>query len=297
MLVTVGLVVRNCEDTINDAVESIANQDFPKELTEVIAVNDGCTDETIPIIINGLRKTGINLRVLSTKERGLGAARQLAVDNASGKYIVWVDGDMELPKDHVRKQVEFMEKHPQVAKARGKWKWKGKETLTANLEKMRLLDYESRHSKTDDPASKFVGIGGSICRVEALRQVGGFTVNIKGAGEDVDIAAKMSKAGWKLEFTEAEFYHGFKKTWSDLWKQYVWYGYGSHFVNHKHVGFFQTWKRTPPAAFVQGIMDSASAYKITNQKISFLLPIQYFFKQTAWCLGFLEAHLGNYGHS
>ncbi|MEM5867131.1 MAG: glycosyltransferase [Candidatus Aenigmatarchaeota archaeon] len=38
----------------------------------------------------------------------------VVVKNASGKYIIWVDCDMILPKDHVQKQVEFMEQNPKV---------------------------------------------------------------------------------------------------------------------------------------------------------------------------------------
>ncbi len=297
MLVTIGLVVRNCENTINDAVQSITAQDFPKNLTEVIAIDDRCTDETIPRIVKGLDKTGIQLRVFRTSGKGLGAARQLVVNHATGKYIVWVDGDMTLPKDHVRKQVEFMETNPEVGKARARWKSNEKQNLVSSLENVRLLNYESRHSKTSNPASKLVGIGGSICRVDALRQVGGFAVDIIGAGEDVDIAARLMKAGWKLEFTDAEFYHDFKTNWKDLWKQYVWYGYGSHYVGHKHKELFQTWSRTPPVAFAQGVSDSMSAYQVTHRRISFLLPIHNLFKQTAWCLGFLEAHMNGYGHA
>jgi len=42
------------------------------------------------------------------------------VDNASGEYIEWVDSDVVLPKNYLRKQVEFMDRNPGVGAARKK---------------------------------------------------------------------------------------------------------------------------------------------------------------------------------
>lgn len=297
MLVTIGLCVKNCELTIQDTAESIANQDFPPELAEVIVVDDGCKDRTIPIVIDRLSKAKMRVRVYHTGGSGLGKARQIVVDNSQSKYILWVDGDMILSKDHMRKQVEFMEAHPDAGKARGKWKQTRSSKVVALLENMRLLDYESRHGGNRFAASQLVGLGGSICRLQALRQVDGFDLQITGAGEDVDIAAKILKAGWKLKFSEGEFYHPFKETWKELWNQHLWYGYGAHFVGHRHKGLVQLWPRTPFVAFLSGLFHSFAAYKSTRHSVSFLLPFQNAFKQTAWFLGFVKSHIENYGHT
>lgn len=297
VLVTIGIVVKNCESTIKDTVESIVKQDFPPELTEVILVDDGCQDKTVPTAIDRFSKSKLGVRICRTISNGLGKARQMVVDNAKGKYIIWVDGDMTLSKDHVRRQVDFMKAHPNVAKTRGKWRWTRSNSLVASLESMKLLDYERRHTSPRLLGSMLVGIGGSICRLQALRQVGGFDTQIKGAGEDVDIAAKMLKAGWSLRFSDAEFYHGFKETWNELWNQYLWYGYGTHYVSHKHRGLIQIWTRIPPVAFFSGFSNSIAAYKSNHLKVSLLLPFQNVFKQAAWYLGFIKGHLENYGHA
>ncbi len=297
MLVTIGLVVRNCEATVKDTIESIAHQDFPHELIEVVIIDDGCKDRTVPIAIDGLSRTKMSFKVFQTGGSGLGEARQIAVDNAKGKYVLWVDGDLTLARDHTRKQIEFMESHPDVGKARGKWMLPERTSLVSSIESMRLLDYESKHTDNKFRGSQLVGIGGSICRLEAIRQAGGFDPKIKGAGEDVDIAAKMLKSGWSLRFSEAKFYHKFEQTWKDLWQQYFWYGYGAHYVNHKHKGLLSVWARTPPAAFCSGLLQSFAAYRFTQCKASFLLPFQKAFKQTAWCLGFIKGHLRNYTDS
>ena len=58
-------------------------------------------------------------------EGGLGVARQIVVDKACGKYIVWVDDDVTLPKDFVRKQVGYMEQNPHVGIAGARYIFKG----------------------------------------------------------------------------------------------------------------------------------------------------------------------------
>jgi cellulose synthase/poly-beta-1,6-N-acetylglucosamine synthase-like glycosyltransferase len=50
--VTIGVCVRNGEDNIRDAVESVISQDFPHEFMEVIFVDDGSTDKTLSTIEN-----------------------------------------------------------------------------------------------------------------------------------------------------------------------------------------------------------------------------------------------------
>jgi glycosyltransferase involved in cell wall biosynthesis len=294
--VTIGIPVRNCEETIEVAVDSIITQDYPHSSFQTIIVDDGCCDQTIYLARRKLETAQIQFRILSTGGKGLGTARQLIVDNSSGKYIVWVDGDMILFKDFVTLQVDFMEKNPGVWQARGKWEPHETKVLAEELENMTLYEYESRHTKTNRSASNLVGIGASICRRDVLIRSEGFDKSITGSGEDIEISAKMLEDGWHTGFTKAKFYHKPKTTWRSLWKRYFWYGYGSHYVGHKHKGMVLVWTRTPPAALVSGLLQAFRAYRTVRKKRAFLLPFQYLFKQTAWYFGFVNSHFHKYGH-
>lgn len=274
----------------------ILKQDFPFDQMEVIVVDDGSNDKTIPIVVKSLSNIKERFRIFSVEGKGLGTARQTVLENARGKYIVWVDGDIMLPKDHVRKQVEFMEKNPKVGKARAKWGLLDERNFVANLENLRTLEKNIFDPQQKALTSMFVGIGGSICRVKALKEAGGFDEHIKGAGEDIDIAVRLKKAGWLLSVSDTKFYHRFRKTWKGLWDQYFWYGYGMHYVNHKHRGLFPFWTEIPHIAFLDGVFRSFIAYRSTRRKSSFLLPFLYIFKQTAWCLGAIQSHTDGYGH-
>jgi len=293
--VTIGLCVRNAEATIKDTVRSIIDQHFPHELMELIVVDDGSRDQTLSIISDYVSQTKIKMKVYHNYGKGLGIARQTVLDNASGEYIIWIDGDMTISRNHVQKQVEFMEKNPKTGKARGHWEnYKGKKWV-AFLESLQKMDHGNKSVNTE--VSKLTGIGASIFRVKTLKHVGGFDKNITGAGEDIDIAARIRAAGWLLSTSDTSFYHKFRETWKELWDQYFWYGYGGHYVLHKNPSAFPLWHRIPSIAFMIGLWRSIRSYKTVRQKLLFLMPFECFYKNVAWCLGFYKGHINGYGPS
>jgi len=288
--VTIGVCVRNCEDSIAEAVESITDQDFPHELMDVIVV-DGCSeDKTLEIIRAALSGKKIQYEIFF-ENKGLGTARQIVVDNARGKYIVWVDGDMVLPKDHVRKQVEFMEQNPRVGIAQATYGMLRGKNLVAALENIRFVAEDARAENEWKMSSKLPGTGGSIYLVEAIRKVGGFDDRLTGAEEDEDAAYRVKAAGWLLGRTSALFYAKRPETWKALWDKYLWYGYGGYCLYRKNRNIFSLYKMSPPAGFVTGLLYSVIAYRLVHQKSVFLLPFHYTFKMVAWYLGFFKSQI------
>ena len=291
--VTVGVCVRNCEDFIKEAIDSIIGQDFPHELMELIIVDGYSEDKTLSVLKESLEKTDLRHKIFYENE-GLGRARQIVVDNAGGDYIVWVDGDMVLSRDFVRKQVEFMERNPEVGIAKGKY------GLTPGANWIATLEIYSRAASkmvdfNDKATSRFksMGTSGCIYRVKAIRQVGGFDENIKGYGEDLDAEIRIRAVGWLLFMTDVTYrdYERHGLTGKDLWLKYLRRGYDIHHFAHKNKSVIDFHKMLPPAAFLGGLFHSVTIYKLTRRKVAFLLPLQCALKNTAWCLGFLRSHL------
>lgn len=292
--ITIGLCIRNCEKTVEAAVRSVLLQDFPRYLVEFIVVDGRSTDNTLWVVKRILAKEPVHVIYFCDEGKGLGTARWLVVEHATGKYVLWVDGDIILPKDYLREQWDFMEQHPGVGIVRGRWKSYDGKNLVASLESMRLLEYDVSDVRTKS-TPHLPGIAGSLYRLEALRQVGNFDRQIRGAGEDTDIAARIRVVGWTISINY-ELTHDFRKTWSELWSEYFWWGYGMHYVNHKLKGLVILWYKLPPVAFMVGFVRSISAYRITRRKIAFLLPFQRAFKESAWWSGFITGHIDRYGH-
>jgi cellulose synthase/poly-beta-1,6-N-acetylglucosamine synthase-like glycosyltransferase len=294
--VTIGFCVKDVEQTIRTAISSIVTQDFPHEFTELIIVEGFSKDQTFSILKNDLSEANIQCKILRDN-KGLGAARQIVVDSARGEYIVWVDGDMKLPRDYVRKQVEFMDKNRSVAIAGGKYGLNLGQGAVADLENVVYAVDSAYGEKGASKFGRLPGTEGSIFRVKAIRQVGGFDINIRGAAEDTDLAYRLMAEGWKVSVTNEVFVESTRPSLFSLWHQYFWYGYGGHFIFKKDPDMLTLWKMTPPAGFIAGLLRCSGAYRLTGRKMVFLLPAHYTFKRIAWLFGFLNAHFKQYGTS
>jgi glycosyltransferase involved in cell wall biosynthesis len=290
ILVTLGLCVRNSERTLGSCLESILNQEYPKELMEMIVV-DGCSkDNTLSVIKHAASDSGIRVNIYSDGGKGLGAARQMVVEAARGKYIIFVDGDVELLDDFVQEQVEFMELKPNVGVAVGRYTYKEGHILRA------VWGLYNQAA-----SNEFMGNDATIYRSEALKQAEGFDKCIKGAVEDLDLTERIKAKGWFLSVNDkARFYHNSKESLRGFWDEQAWFGYGDHYFSHKyehHKRVYPLWRKIPLASpLTRGLKFASKAYESTHLKIAFLIPAQLVFGKTAWWFGFIKSHADGYGH-
>lgn len=290
------MCVKNGAETIRKAIQSLCSQTYPTEDTEILVVDGNSQDGTIQLIRQNLTTNFGSVRFL-TEKSGLGIARQMVVEQANAKYIIWLDADMILAPDYIENQVAFMEQHPNVAIAAGKYNVHIGHGLAADLENI-VYAVDSTFGQRAN-ASKFgylPGAEGAIYRVEAVRGVGGFDTKINGAAEDTEMAYRVRARGWELATTEEKFTESTRANWLSLWKQYVWYGKGGHYIHHKDPASLNLIKMSPIGGFIAGILRSPGAYLLTHNTSFFLLPVHYTYKRLAWLVGFFDAHLSGYGH-
>jgi len=287
--VVVGLCVRNCEKTIAECIESIINLDYPLDRFLLVIV-DGCsTDNTVRIIKDKLNRTNIKAFFLSDDGRGLSYARQMVVDNCDAKYVVWVDGDNVLPANFLRSHVEYMERHPKVGFCGAKIVPLGG-SVVSRLQGYQWVIHASDWKKAGYFMGK-TGIQGTICRVEAIRSVGGFDLSINGAGEDVDLFIRMRLAGWEIGSNKGtKIYHYMRDTWRGLWKESVWWGYGTAYIASKHKQFFPSLKRRAGFAILDCAKLTFKTFKLTKDLACIFMPIHYGLRR----LGFLTGHFYAY---
>jgi glycosyltransferase involved in cell wall biosynthesis len=292
--VTLGLCVKNNEETISHVIKSVLRQDYPHENMELIVV-DGCSrDNTLKIVKYHVFKTNFAVKFFS-ENVGLGYARQLVVDKASGDYVIWVDGDTVLSQDFVKRQVKFMDENLKVGIGRARYGILNGLSYIAFLENIPFV-VESLRVNEKAPLG-ICGTEGAIYRVKAIKQAGGFDVNIKGAGEDIDLARRILALGWEAQVTDAIFYEICKESWEEIWRQYSWWGHGGHYIFHKTKDLDFTFKMSPLGGFIAGVLRFPYAFQLTRRKVLCLLPFHYAFKRLAFCYGFTKAHAKGYGHS
>ncbi len=287
--------MKDVASTVREAIESVLSQDFPKNSLEIIVVEGISKDTTSYIVEKSLTTSKFKYRIFQ-ENSGLGMARQIVVNNAFGKYIVWMDADMILPIDYVIKQVQFMEENPLVGIAGGKYGAHMGYGIAADLENVVYVVSSVYGEKSASKLGYLPGTEGSIFRTKTIRSIGGFDTKMKGAAEDTELAFRAKAKGWAIARTNQTFTESTRATWLSLWNQYIWYGRGGHFVFHKNPDTISILKMSPMAGFLAGVLRSPGAYLLTHKKFVFFLPLHYGFKRLAWSFGFLKAHLEGYGH-
>jgi len=89
------VAVYDVEAWVADCLLSVAEQ--APEGTEVIVVDDGSTDLS-GVICDEIARGRVNWRVIHQSNKGLGAVRNAGLDQATGDYVGFIDGDdMLLP--------------------------------------------------------------------------------------------------------------------------------------------------------------------------------------------------------
>jgi glycosyltransferase involved in cell wall biosynthesis len=91
---------------IKEAIDSVLAQDYTE--FELIVVDDGSTDHTSDI----LDSYGDDIKVLSQKNKGVSAARNLGIAEASGKFIAFLDSDDLWLPQKLTVQIDFFNQTP-----------------------------------------------------------------------------------------------------------------------------------------------------------------------------------------
>lgn len=108
-VVSVIVPVYNCAKTIGETINSVMSQTYPK--WELICVDDGSIDDSVSIIQDYVRKDGrIHFIQRNRMPKGGSVCRNIGAYMASGKYLIFLDGDDLLVNTCIEKRLEEMEK-------------------------------------------------------------------------------------------------------------------------------------------------------------------------------------------
>ena len=109
-LISVIVPVYNSAKFLRQCIDSIKDQTI-REI-ELICVNDGSTDDSGAILTEYAAKDP-RIQVINRINDGKGAAaaRNLGLDHATGKYVIFLDGDDFFERDMLQKMVDSAEKN------------------------------------------------------------------------------------------------------------------------------------------------------------------------------------------
>jgi GT2 family glycosyltransferase len=212
--ITVVVCSLNGARTIRDTMEGLERLEYPN--FDVIVVNDGSTDATPRIVAE------YDVRLISTENRGLSAARNTGWQEASGDIVAYIDDDA-YPDPHWLHYIahRFMT---------GDWVGVGGPNIAppgdgpiadcvANAPggpvQVLVSDIEAEHIPGCNMAF----------RREALAAIGGFDVRYRAAGDDVDLCWRLQERGGKIGFhAGAMDWHHRRNSLRMYWRQQKGYG-------------------------------------------------------------------------
>jgi len=182
----------NSRQYIGKCLESLCNQDYPREKYEVFVIDDGSFDGTINAVYEIKDKyKDISIRYNRQDNKGPSAARNNGLQFARGEIIAFTDDDCVPDKQWLSKIKETFDENPDAVGVGGKT-----ETIPENVTPF-------THQVEDDHDYSFPSCNVAYKR-SALEEVGGFDEDFPFPGhpvkfiptnEDWDIAFRIQDVG------------------------------------------------------------------------------------------------------
>lgn len=105
---SIVIPVYNVENYLEECLDSVVNQTYQN--LEVIAINDGSTDDSGKILKKYSQQYEF-IKVIYQENSGNSVARNQGIQNASGKYIYFLDSDDYILPETINNLVDTMEKN------------------------------------------------------------------------------------------------------------------------------------------------------------------------------------------
>jgi len=178
-LLSVMIGAYNAAPYLGEAIESVLAQDY--EPVELIVVDDGSTDCTAEVA-----RSFADVTVVSQENGGNGAARNRAVENASGELYAFLDADDRFTPGKLRLQKDALDADPGLDMVFGHVR----EFLSPEL------DEETRASLRPPAAEPMPWTAPNLMliRRDSFHRVGPFTTAVR-VGVTVDWFARAQEAG------------------------------------------------------------------------------------------------------
>ncbi|ARV15113.1 glycosyltransferase family 2 protein [Polaribacter sp. SA4-12] len=110
-LLSIIVPIYNVEKYLKECLDSILKQPFDDY--ELILINDGSTDNCSEIC-DSYAIMDKRIKVIHKPNGGLSEARNFGIDNATGKYLSFIDSDDFISKDFYKNNVDYLQSNEDV---------------------------------------------------------------------------------------------------------------------------------------------------------------------------------------
>jgi glycosyltransferase involved in cell wall biosynthesis len=191
-LVTVVIPCYNHGKFIEAAIDSVKLQ--PYDNTEIIVIDDGSTDtHTLEV----LSKIASKVTVVRQANQGPSIARNVAIKQSKGEYILALDSDNKIRPNFISTAVEYLNSNPETGVVYGDFQYYGDKT---DIKKQLEFDIKKQlNNNIFDMCAVF--------RRKVFDDVGGFDEFMSKPGlEDWDFWISVYEKGWKFKHIPEIFF-------------------------------------------------------------------------------------------
>ncbi|MFG6106325.1 glycosyltransferase [Leptothoe sp. EHU-05/26/07-4] len=192
--ISVVIPAYNAARFLPEVIQSVLDQTYQD--WELLVIDDGSTDNTATLV-NKYCQLDSRIRLITTENGGVSAARNLGVELATTELIAFLDSDDLWLPDKLSVHVDYMNTHPEIGVSFARVELidpDGKSTgkLTANISK----DLQSYTFFYTNPT---VTTSNVVIRKCIFQSLGGFDKSIK-YSEDIDLLFRIAfQSHWTIE--------------------------------------------------------------------------------------------------
>jgi len=204
--ISIVVIGMNEEENLDDCFRAIEKVDYSKEKLETIYVDTGSTDNSVIIAKKYTDKVFVEESEWPTP----GLARNRGLIESKYEIVHFIDGDIQIDKDYLRKAVEKL-KESNIHAVYGFKEEKSKSGINKIL-------MGNQHTKK--LGLSHATAGGGTYRKEALLKVNGYDERIK-KGQETELGERFRQSGyniWLLDVKQGTHNYGVRDIY-DLFKR------------------------------------------------------------------------------
>ena len=104
--VSIIVSIYNGSDILPITIPPLLNQDYPKEKTEIIFINDASTDNSLILLEPLIRQKYIYL-ISHSENKGRTFTRNSGIKKATGELLIFLDCDIEVESDFISNHCNY----------------------------------------------------------------------------------------------------------------------------------------------------------------------------------------------
>ena len=259
--VSVVIPMRNEEEHITWCLESVVDQDYPKDLMEVLVVDGMSEDSSREIVADFVRRYSF-VKLLHNPKQVKAAALNKGIAESSGQLILPVDAHCFIERDYISQCVNALQQ-TDAANVGGVVFPIGatfvQQTIGLGMSSFFGIGSGRFHDRENGLFVDTVSFG--AYRREVFEKIGLYDEEA-GYGEDDELNYRLTKSGGKILLSPKIKSHYYpRSSLSVLWKQYYNFGRGKVRTIKKH-GRPASFRHLIPPIFVLSVIGSLMLYAI-----------------------------------